>query len=197
MLKPRDVLVAVALLDAGPDDKGYARVAARLGISASEAHAALDRAALSGLVDRKTRTLRRAALREFLLHGLKYCFPGERTGVTRGVPTSIAAPPLREHFPAEALPPVWPHLEGTQRGEGLVPLYRSVPEVARRVATKGSTSGLRCSTPSGQGGPENGSWPRRRSSGEPRDCVGGVRPRGPAPRRGSTRAERARRSGPK
>ncbi len=132
MLKPQDVLVAVALLDAAPDDRRYARLAERLGISASEAHAALDRAALSGLVDRTTRTVRRAALREFLLHGLKYCFPGERTGVTRGVPTSIAAPPLREHFTADALPPVWPHPKGAQRGEGLVPLYRSVPEAARR-----------------------------------------------------------------
>ena len=32
-------------------------------------------------------------------------------------------------------PPVWPHPNGTSRGEGLVPLYRSVPDAALRDPT--------------------------------------------------------------
>ena len=69
---------------------------------------------------------------EFLVHGLRYVFPAEWKGVTRGVPNSLAAPPLSSRFSVGELPPVWPHPHGTSRGEGLVPLYRSVPDAALR-----------------------------------------------------------------
>ena len=36
------------------------------------------------------------ALEEFLLHGIKYAFPAERGGPSRGIPTSYAAEPLRQ-----------------------------------------------------------------------------------------------------
>ena len=104
-------------------------------MSASEAHAAVKRAVASGLVDASDRTVRRRALLEFLVHGLRYVFPPEWGGVTRGVPTSYGAPPLRSQFAEGDLPPVWPHPEGTTRGEALAPLYRSVPEAALRDST--------------------------------------------------------------
>lgn len=129
-MKPQDVVVALALL--APGEKTYPALALSLGMSTSEAHAAVARLVTSGLVDAETRTVKRSALLEFLLHGLRYVFPPEWRGVTRGVPTSYAAPPLRGAFSVGDLPPVWPFPEGTVRGEGLVPLYRSVPKAALR-----------------------------------------------------------------
>jgi hypothetical protein len=53
--------------------------------------------------------------------------------VTRGVPTSYAAPPLARQIAGGAdLPPVWPYAEGKQRGVGLEPLYKTVPAAALR-----------------------------------------------------------------
>ncbi|MCC7172374.1 MAG: hypothetical protein IT459_18150 [Planctomycetes bacterium] len=47
--------------------------------------------------------------------------------------TAHAAAPLRDLIDAGTdPPPVWPDPEGTDRGEALEPLYRSVPAVARR-----------------------------------------------------------------
>jgi hypothetical protein len=70
---------------------------------------------------------------EFLVHGVKYMFPGRRGGVTYGVPTSYSAVPLIGHFePSADLPVVWPFLEGSQRGIALEPLYRTLPGVALR-----------------------------------------------------------------
>lgn len=103
-----------------------------LGLSASEVHSAVKRTALCGLVDGETRTVRKEAFLEFLVHGLRYVFPAEWRGVTRGLPTSFAAPPLAAEFAAGDLPPVWPHPEGTARGEGLAPLYKSAPNAALR-----------------------------------------------------------------
>ena len=74
-----------------------------------------------------------SALEEFLLHGLKYAFPVQRGSVTRGVPTSYAAPPLNaEIAPGDELPPVWPWPEGDTRGVALEPLYKTAPVAALR-----------------------------------------------------------------
>ena len=131
MLKQQDVLLTLKLAGSS-EDRTFPQLAAALGMSASEAHAAVKRAGACGLLDSSTRVVRKAALLEFLVHGLRYVFPAEWRGVTRGFPTSYAAPPLSGHFAMGELPPVWPHAEGTTRGEGLVPLYRSAPEAARR-----------------------------------------------------------------
>lgn len=67
------------------------------------------------------------------MHGVKYAFPAKRGEVTRGVPTSYAAPPLAARFgPTAELSPVWPFSEGQTRGVTLEPLYRTVPETSLR-----------------------------------------------------------------
>lgn len=134
MLKPQDILVVLRLVDADLGDRTLPRLAEAVGLSASEAHAAVKRATRSGLLDPEDRSVRREALSEFLVHGLRYVFPPVWMGVTRGVPTSYAAPPLKRQFAEGELPPVWPDAEGTARGEGLAPLYRSVPRAALRDA---------------------------------------------------------------
>ena len=133
MLKPQDLLVTLRLALEPKDAKPtFTTLAAELGMSSSEVHASLKRAAESGLVQRESRSINRSNLLEFLLHGVRYAFPPERSGVTRGIPTSYAGPPLASRFATGELPPVWPHPQGTVRGEGLVPLFRSVPEAALR-----------------------------------------------------------------
>lgn len=133
-MKPQDILVVLQLLDRPASEISFSKLSAALGLSASEVHAAVKRAASSGLLDSDGRRVRKAALAEFLVHGLRYVFPAEWSGVTRGVPTSYAAAPLKAAFGESALPPVWPHPEGSARGEGLAPLYKSAPDAALRDA---------------------------------------------------------------
>ncbi len=73
------------------------------------------------------------ALEEFLVHGLKFVFPPEHGELTRGVPTSYAASPLRDIIPKGHDPvPVWPYEQGKQRGVAFEPLYRTAPIAALR-----------------------------------------------------------------
>lgn len=160
-LKPQDVLVVLKLCAINPFGElpispapSMAQLAADLGMSASEVHQAIRRAKASRLL-REPVTIRgagsapaaaaprgrptasgqpnRAAIIEFLVHGLKYVFPPKRGEPTRGVPTSHAAPPMNELLPqGDELIPVWPWPEGTTRGVAFEPLYRSVPEAALR-----------------------------------------------------------------
>jgi hypothetical protein len=135
-LKAQDVMVALKLA-ARPDAAwSYPKLALDLAMSASEVHASVRRATLGGLLqDNASHRANRKALLEFLVHGLKYVFPAVRGGMTRGLPTSYAAAPLRQLFAkSNEAPPVWPDPEGTVRGEELTPLYRSVPKAARQDA---------------------------------------------------------------
>lgn len=130
MLKPQDLVVAIRLAIPPANEWTYPALAAALHMSASEVHAAVKRAAKAGLVDETTRTARRAALLEVLVHGARYFMPPVWTSVTRGIPTAHAAAPLATAVLPDGLPPVWPHAEGTVRGQGLKPIYRSVPDAA-------------------------------------------------------------------
>ncbi|OWQ83219.1 hypothetical protein CDN99_26635 [Roseateles aquatilis] len=135
-LKPQDLLMAgrVAMATAG-DSLTFATLAASLNLSASEAHASVQRGQASGLLVREFGELRanRVALMEFIVHGLKYAFPPVFGPVTTGCPTAGSAPPLAAAFAAaDDLRVVWPDKDGTTRGIALCPLYPTVPEAARR-----------------------------------------------------------------
>ena len=67
---------------------------AQLGISASEVHGAMRRAASATLLDLDQRRPRLAQLLEFLEHGIRYVFISRRGEITRGIPTAHSAPPL-------------------------------------------------------------------------------------------------------
>lgn len=135
VLRPQDLLVLLRLsLQKGPPPS-YAVLGAELGLTASETHAAVERAVVAQLahkdIDGKPSVIKNALLL-FVLHGARYCFPAVRGEITRGMPTVYAAAPIKQLVVASnnEPPPVWPHKSGTQRGMTLYPLYPSVPQAA-------------------------------------------------------------------
>ena len=104
-------------------------------MSASETHASVQRAVQSHLLHGPELQHRPnlAALEEFLVHGLRYAFPAVHGAVTRGMATSYAAQPLRTLIPPGNDPiPVWPSVDGKQRGMAFLPLYKTAPLAAKR-----------------------------------------------------------------
>ena len=134
-MKPQDILIVLKLLVAGWPGS-YAALGQQLGMSASMAHAAVSRARQAGLLHPVEFVPHKLALAEFLVHGLKYVFPGQLGGLTRGLPTSHAAAPLNKLLGAagQAELSVWPDPAGTRRSVALKPLYRSAPQAARADA---------------------------------------------------------------
>jgi hypothetical protein len=133
VLKPQDLAVMLHL-SVHEGSWTYPGLAAALSISASESHAAVKRAEASGLINLHTRRPLKNNLLEFLVHGARYAFPVERGGLTRGMPTSYGAPPLRERIltMADDVVPVWPDPEGQVRGEAWSPLYSKAVAACRR-----------------------------------------------------------------
>jgi hypothetical protein len=135
-LRAQDLVVLLRLSLERTSAPTYAALAAELSLTASEIHAGVERALLAQLVrknESKKPQVVLEALRLFVQHGARYCFPAIRGEITRGMPTSYAAPPLNALVvQSSEPPPVWPHKSGTVRGAALYPLYPTVPEAAAR-----------------------------------------------------------------
>lgn len=129
ILKPQDIVILLKLVTVGDRQWSYSTLANELAMSPSELHSGIGRAAASRLFDPQRKVPFLKALLEFLIHGVKYAFPPDKGQLTRGIPTSYAAPPLNKLIvqPDEP-PPVWPYPEGKVRGIEFSPLYRSVPK---------------------------------------------------------------------
>jgi len=136
ILKPQDVVILLKLVAWGPQAWTYQRLAVELSLSQSEAHAGVRRAVAARLMSDNATSEGRPilqALEEFVLHGVRYAYAPKLGGMTRGMPTGYAAPPLNKVIvqPNEP-PPVWPYAQGAVRGYSLAPLYPTVPEAAAR-----------------------------------------------------------------
>jgi hypothetical protein len=134
-LKPQDIMVALKLCSYPSKRPAMSIIAVDLKMSPSEIHAAIKRLQQARLLHGREMEDKPnvSALEEFLLHGVKYAFPAEHGPVTRGLPTSFAAPPLnKEIVPGDELPPVWPYRDGETRGITLEPLYKTAPAAALR-----------------------------------------------------------------
>jgi hypothetical protein len=150
ILHPQDIVVVLKLVANHDAAKRwtYADLSKDLFMSTSQVFRSINRAEAARLLNAPTippppglgAELPRVGLRpnnsnlkEFLIHGLKYAFPVQRGGPTRGLPTAEAARPLNKHFPQDfQLPPVWPYADGSLRGTAFSPLYKNVPQAALR-----------------------------------------------------------------
>lgn len=131
MLLPADVYVCLYLTTRDEDPPGFERMAADLGIGIGTAHRSTGRLMASGLLLRSRRVQRRALL-DVLLHAVRHVYYVEPGGVTRGIRTAEAAPPLATVITPTDLPPVWPDASGDTRGYAIEPLHKSVPDVVKR-----------------------------------------------------------------
>ena len=132
MLRPLDIVVLLKLALMS-ERSTYLQMAQELFLYPSEVYTSIKRARRSGLVhdSEKRDRLNRSGLLEFLMHGIRYAFPAESGALTRGVPTSYAASPLKRHIAAGGdPPPVWPYADGPVRGYSFSPLHKNVPRAA-------------------------------------------------------------------
>lgn len=133
MMRGQDIVIAIKLWVNPGEDWTYEALATSLNLSTSVCHASLTRLRRVGLVVPARFKANAVPLLECLVHAVKYFFPAEPGRLTRGIPTSYGASPLRKHLlTSDAPPPVWPHSSGPAQGQELEPLHKCVP---RAVAT--------------------------------------------------------------
>lgn len=122
--------------------EGYSlrALSASLGLSKSEISNSLVRCRNAGLLTSDNETslpkVNRRALLKISEHALKHFFPVKPGAIVRGIPTGFAAPVLAKRLKsAGELIPVWPDPFGSERGQSIVPLYKTVIEAVKKDRT--------------------------------------------------------------
>ncbi|HSW60409.1 MAG TPA: hypothetical protein VLJ60_06385 [bacterium] len=132
-MKPQDILVLFKLLISGGRSVPYSEFAKEIFLSTSELHASIRRLEKNGLFSTDTNRVVISCLKEFIFHGAKYVFPVELGMITRGIPTSFGAEPLKSEFSqSDTEIPVWPDAEGTHRGVSFSPIYKTACDAAKK-----------------------------------------------------------------
>ena len=127
-LRPHDVCVALQLVLT--PRFSYRELARDVGLSLGEAHNSVKRLEQARLFLPEPGMVNIPALLELLVHGVPYVFPGQIGPDVQGVPTAHSGPVLAKHLSgADTI--VWPSANGDVRGQALVPLCASAPELVR------------------------------------------------------------------
>lgn len=128
-MRPQDVVILLKKTTSAGKDLLNKDIASSLKISASEVSEALERCRIAKLVDRNKQKVNIMALEEFLIYGLKYVFPVLPDSIVRGIPTAFSASPIKEQISQGKEKYVWAYNKGKERGQGIEPLYWTVPEI--------------------------------------------------------------------
>jgi hypothetical protein len=127
-LRPQDILIALKLRileDSG--NWNQQQLAQSIGVSAGEVAFSLERLKKHHLIQEDKKRVKRVALIEFLVHGVKYVFPADVGAPVRGVPTGTNFALSDEIRMSEERVTVWPDADGKVRGLSISPIYSSVP----------------------------------------------------------------------
>lgn len=134
-IKPQDIVILLKLISLGEKKWRHVDLVAALGLSQAEISFALNRCRTVGFLDSTKKKVMKAALLEFLVHGLKYVFPARPGPLSRGLPTAHSAAPLSKNIVASAEDMyVWPYEHGRARGQSIEPLYQKAPLAAEKDA---------------------------------------------------------------
>ena len=139
ILKPQDLLVSLKVLPNGNAKWNQRALAQSLGMSLSQVNGSLERAVKAGLMFRgdsrnDSPNAFPYALDEFIAHGVRAAFPVQKGAPTIGIPSGVIGAQIDHEFMEvrEIEVPVWPSPHGKSRGIGIMPLFKSIPEVVER-----------------------------------------------------------------
>lgn len=126
-MRPQDVVILLKIISLEHEEWYNKDLADQLGLSNSEVSESLNRSRIGGLIDENKQSVKKDALFEFLVYGLKHVFPVVPGRLLRGMPTAYSAPVLNKDFVVDH-PYVWPAKGYSTKGVSVSPLYQTVPE---------------------------------------------------------------------
>ncbi len=132
VMRPLDIVILLKKLCPEGYGMNGKQVAESLSISAAEVSIAMDRNRIAGLVDQRKSRINTLALKEFLVYGIRYCFPAGIGKLERGIPTASSASPISSKIASGTESYVWKDSSGTVRGQSITPLYDKAPLAARK-----------------------------------------------------------------
>lgn len=128
-MRPQDIVILLKKTTNSGKNMLNKELAKSLKISASEVSDALERCRLAKLISQDKKKVNILALEEFIIHGIKYVYPIQPGNIVRGIATAFSAEPIKSLINLGNEKYVWPYKKGTERGQFIEPLYKSIPEI--------------------------------------------------------------------
>lgn len=132
VIRPIDVVILLKKITPQGMVMNGKQLANSLCISPAEVSVALERSRIAQLVDESKSRVNILALRDFLIYGIKYCFPAKPGSIVRGVPTASSAEIIKQTIATNGEQYVWKDSLGMERGQSIIPLYPKASEAARK-----------------------------------------------------------------
>lgn len=126
-MKPQDVVILLKVIALNNENWQQIPLAHSLKMSQSEVSQSVARSRYAGLLGDNGKKVMRQALYDFLQYGLAVVFPAKPGAVVRGIPTAHSTAPLNKEIRSRE-DYVWPFAKGNVRGQGITPLYTTVPQ---------------------------------------------------------------------
>lgn len=126
-MRPQDIVILLKIAAKGSEKWYMKDLANELYISKSEISESLNRNVIAGFISNSKKRLFKAALLEFILHGIKYVYPQKPGNIQRGVLTAQSANPLSGKIQSQEKF-IWPYALGNDRGFSISPLHPNVPK---------------------------------------------------------------------
>ena len=134
VMRPLDVVILMKKLSPAGYEMNGKQLAESLGISQAEVSVAMERNRIAQLVNPEKNRINVLALKDFLVYGIRYCFPVQPGGLVRGMPTGSSASPINKTVSSNGEKYVWMDPNGTERGQSIVPLFTNAAVAARKDA---------------------------------------------------------------
>ena len=134
VMRPIDVVILLKKITHQGASMNGKQLADSLCISPSEVSVAMDRNRIAQLVDEGKSRVNILALRDFLIYGIRYCFPVKPGSAVRGIPTASSADVIKHAIVGNGEQFVWKNSSGTLRGQSIIPLYPNAPEATKKDA---------------------------------------------------------------
>lgn len=132
VMRPLDIVILLKKISPAGIRMNGKQLAESLGISAAEVSIAMDRNRVAQLVDSTKTRINILALKDFIIYGLRYCFPVQPGRIVRGIPTASSAYPVNKSISSNGEKYVWRYSGGTERGQSIVPLYNNAAMAASK-----------------------------------------------------------------
>ena len=126
VMRPQDVVILLKKISRKGRNMNGKQIAASLNISAAEVSMAMERNRAAQLVDSTKEHINILSLKDFIIYGLKYCFPTQPGRIVRGIPTASSASPIKEAIVSNGESFVWKDPSGSSRGQSITPLFSKV-----------------------------------------------------------------------
>ena len=106
-MRPQDIVILLKKTTPEGRNMNGKELSKSLGISAAEISMAMERNRQAQLVDDSKTYVNVLALKEFLIYGIKYCFPAQLGKIVRGIPTASSASPVNQKVASNGNIFVW------------------------------------------------------------------------------------------